>query len=544
MRIGIKLTLTAIFVLALATAAAAQSMGWVSVSADGTVNGGGSEMAVSDNGRFVAFTSTDPLVPGDTENTDVFVKDMNTGFVELVSKSSNGTFANSSSTGPIDISADGRFVTFESGATNLVPGDTNARSEIFIHDRQTGNTTRPLGTDGSAPLGGARDGAISANGRYVAFTGGGYEPGFAANDRGVYVFDRQSGMSERVTDGVAFVTTSATYANVDISDDGRYVAFTTGEFGSQDDVIIFDRNIDTYEIANPRNDGMRPQSSHPEDVSLSGNGRFVTFSSPDTNYVAGDPDGNDVFVYDANADSLERIAAGGTGVSNDPMPVISANGRFVAFTSREDVYDDAPNGQPDVVVYDRQTDTGEVVSRFDDGSPADSGSGSYNYEQAISRDGRFVAFYSDVEFDASDSGDGDVYIVDREGVPGPGGDACADKFDDVDDSNTFVDDICWLADEGITRGCNPPANTEFCPKDPVTRGQMGAFLVRALGYTDNGGGDLFIDDNGNTFEGDIDRLGTAGVTRGCNPPANTQYCPNEDVTREQMAAFLRRALSG
>jgi hypothetical protein len=73
---------------------------------------------------------------------------------------------------------------------------------------------------------------------------------------------------------------------------------------------------------------------------------------------------------------------------------------------------------------------------------------------------------------------------------------------------------------------------------------LAAFLVRALGYTDNGGGDLFIDDNGNTFEGDIDRLGTAGVTRGCNPPANTQYCPNEDVTREQMAAFLRRALSG
>jgi hypothetical protein len=118
-----------------------------------------------------------------------------------------------------------------------------------------------------------------------------------------------------------------------------------------------------------------------------------------------------------------------------------------------------------------------------------------------------------------------------------------DLFDD-DNGNTFEGDIDRLGTAGVTRGCDPPANTEFCPDDPVTRGQMAAFLVRALGYTDNGGGDLFIDDNGNTFEGDIDRLGTAGVTRGCNPPANTQYCPNEDVTREQMAAFLRRALSG
>ncbi len=71
---------------------------------------------------------------------------------------------------------------------------------------------------------------------------------------------------------------------------------------------------------------------------------------------------------------------------------------------------------------------------------------------------------------------------------------------------------------------------------------MAAFLVRALGYTDDGGGDLFTDDDGSVFEGDIDRLGTAGVTRGCNPPANTRFCPGSNVTRGQMAAFLHRAL--
>ncbi|RLE22643.1 MAG: hypothetical protein DRJ50_07320, partial [Actinobacteria bacterium] len=59
---------------------------------------------------------------------------------------------------------------------------------------------------------------------------------------------------------------------------------------------------------------------------------------------------------------------------------------------------------------------------------------------------------------------------------------------------------------------------------------------------DDGGGDLFTDDNDSIFEADIDRLGTAGVTRGCNPPTNTRFCPNANVTRAQMAAFLHRAL--
>lgn len=113
-----------------------------------------------------------------------------------------------------------------------------------------------------------------------------------------------------------------------------------------------------------------------------------------------------------------------------------------------------------------------------------------------------------------------------------------------DDGNTFEADIEWLGGVGVTRGCNPPLNDRYCPDEHVTRGQMAAFLVRAFGYTDNGGGDLFVDDDGNTFEDDIDKLATAGVTVGCNPPTNTEYCPNDVVTRGQMAAFLRRALDG
>ena len=111
-----------------------------------------------------------------------------------------------------------------------------------------------------------------------------------------------------------------------------------------------------------------------------------------------------------------------------------------------------------------------------------------------------------------------------------------------DDGHVFEGDINKLATAGITRGCNPPANTMYCPDDSVTRGQMAAFLVRAMGYSDSGVGDLFVDDDGSVFEADIDRLGTAGVTKGCNPPVNDRYCPNELVKRDQMASFLTRAL--
>jgi hypothetical protein len=113
------------------------------------------------------------------------------------------------------------------------------------------------------------------------------------------------------------------------------------------------------------------------------------------------------------------------------------------------------------------------------------------------------------------------------------------RFDDVPDSHLFSADIDWLADAGITKGCNPPDNTRFCPDDNVTRGQMAAFLVRALNLTDTGTTD-FTDDDTSIFETDIEKLAAAGITRGCNPPDNTRFCPDDNVTRGQMAAFLHR----
>jgi len=111
-----------------------------------------------------------------------------------------------------------------------------------------------------------------------------------------------------------------------------------------------------------------------------------------------------------------------------------------------------------------------------------------------------------------------------------------------DDGNVHEGSIEAIAAAGITKGCNPPTNDRYCPHDPVTRGQMAAFLARALDLP-AATVDAFDDDAGLVFEADINRLAAAGITKGCNPPANDRYCPDAIVTREQMAAFLARGYS-
>ena len=130
-----------------------------------------------------------------------------------------------------------------------------------------------------------------------------------------------------------------------------------------------------------------------------------------------------------------------------------------------------------------------------------------------------------------------AFLVRTFGLADDGG---VDWFTD-DDESVFESDINRLAAAGITAGCNPPANDRFCPDSTISREQMAAFLVRALDLIDAGPGDLFVDDNNSIFETDIDRLATAGITLGCNPPANDRFCPKAAVRRDQMASFLVRS---
>ncbi|MGH8911711.1 MAG: S8 family serine peptidase, partial [Acidimicrobiia bacterium] len=113
------------------------------------------------------------------------------------------------------------------------------------------------------------------------------------------------------------------------------------------------------------------------------------------------------------------------------------------------------------------------------------------------------------------------------------------SFDDVPEGHLFHAAITWLAEQGITRGCNPPTNSLFCPDDDVTRGQMAAFLNRALDLGPTGN-DFFVDDEGSVFENDINELAAAGITKGCNPPANDQFCHDRTLSRAEMATFMVR----
>lgn len=175
------------------------------------------------------------------------------------------------------------------------------------------------------------------------------------------------------------------------------------------------------------------------------------------------------------------------------------------------------------------------------GSSTDLGGGIIRYSHAGSDGSQQDSISYSISDQYSESEPAQVTIQ-IEAPPDPSPDPSpTDTFIDDDDS-IFEADIEAIAASGVTKGCNPPINDRFCPKDHVTRETMAAFIVRALGLTD-GNHPGFVDvPSGSLFENDIKKLAQAGITRGCNPPLNDQFCPKDVVTRETMAAFMVRAL--
>ena len=503
---------------------------------DGVGGDGSSTHArLSDDGTLVAFlSSADNLVGDDTNGVqDAFVKNLVTGEIARVSVASDGTEGNDAtgSFGYIDISGDGQFVTFSSKATNLVAGDTNGFEDIFVHDLATG-ATELVSVDlaGNQHTSNSSHPALSEDGTFVAY--------LATTNSLIAVYDRDSDQTEYLDrDGANDFEGNW----VDISADGTYVAFETRDLSPNSAYVRYDRDSDSWERADPRLSG--DSESRLSWVSISGDGRYVAYANVDDNIVAGDSDDLvDVFVWDGNTGTVEIVEADAFtgGESLEVRPRLSADGQFLVFVTgiTNDPYPGGTASYYEVYRYDRQADIVERISEYADGTPIDK----HAKNPVVSADGRYVGFDTSSALDDDDvEGVTDVYVIDTVGTTVPPS-GCVENFTDVDDNNVFQADICWLAQEGITLGCNPPVNDKFCPTGNVTRGQMAAFLVRALGYTDDGGGNLFVDDDDSVFESNIDRLGTAGVTLGCNPPTNDKFCPLDNVTRQQMAAFLRRAL--
>lgn len=344
----------------------------VSVSTAGAQASDGSfDAAISADGRFVAFTSNaSNLVAGDTNaRGDVFIHDRQGGTTERVSVASDGAQANDASGSP-SISADGRYVAFQSQASNLVAGDTNAAMDIFVRDRVTGTTERvSLDAAGNE---GIRDNpnaaptstlpAISADGRLVVFESWARLVPDDTNGRAdVYLRDRVAGTTERLS--VAGGTIEEGGTRPAISGDGSVVAYVAE---TPDVVVVRDLRDGSAEVVGP--DGAPLHPNQGDGLAVSNDGRFVAFAArgnvlPDDTYI----EAAHVYVRDRQTGDLERVSVSDSGevMTSSQIqfvgPAISADGRYVAFgqgTADPRYRDtsltpDDANNQYDVFIRDR-----------------------------------------------------------------------------------------------------------------------------------------------------------------------------------------------
>jgi murein DD-endopeptidase MepM/ murein hydrolase activator NlpD/cold shock CspA family protein len=347
----------------------------VSVASDGTQGNGWSEIATtSADGRYIAFVSqANNLVSGDTNDRrdlwgrDIFVHDRQTGETSLVSVASDGTQGN----GPsyfASISADGRHVAFYSWASNLVVGDTNGREDIFVHDRQTGETSlASVASDGTQGNGPSDFPSISADGRFVAFVSeaSNLVIGDTNGREDIFVHDRQTGETSLVSVGSDGTQGNGPSDFPSISADGRFVAFVSeasnlvvGDTNGWEDIFVHDRQTGETSLVSVASDGTQGNGDSVE-VSNSADGRYVAFTSYASNFVSNDINrGADVFVHDRQTDQTTCVSldlGGSPGNSYSFMPSISPDGGYVAFTSNANnlILGDI-NGVMDVFLHDQR----------------------------------------------------------------------------------------------------------------------------------------------------------------------------------------------
>ena len=446
------------------------------------------DAGMSADGRFVAFWSAATnLVPGDTNGVaDVFVRDRQTGTTQRISVSSNGDQADDESRDP-SISADGRYVAFWSFATNLVPNDTNGRADVFVYDRQTSTIVRAsVDSSGNEANNHCFFPSLSADGRYVAFESSADDlvAGDTNGVQDVFVRDLVAGTTERVSFGSTGAQPNADCGLASISPDGRFVAFEStatnlvaGDANGSRDVFLRDRQAGTTEIVSV-DSAEHKGNGDSRAPAVSADGRYVAFESAATNLVPGDTNGHhDVFVRDRQDGTTTRVSVDSAGVQANGdciNPSISGDGRFVAFTGlATNLVPGDTNGADDIFLRDRTTSTTERVS-------VDSGGRQANGQSAdpwVSADGSRVVFTSTAQIlDPADTNDRfDVFVRERGFVamtslcdPGASG---------------VIGCPCSNAPAGAGRGCDNSASTGGAALAAVG----GAFLSSdSLAFTTSG----------------------------------------------------------
>ncbi len=320
----------------------------VSVAADGTqADDGSGDAAISADGRFVAFASrATNLVAGDTNGCfDVFVRDLQTGSVQRVSVSSAGVEGDRDSYGPA-LSADGRYVAFYSWARNLVSGDTNDTSDVFVFDTQSGTCVRASVSSSGVQGNSTSDQvALSADGRTVAFasTSTNLSAGLGSGVANIFVRDLVLGVTSCASLDPAGLEGDSWSLNPALSPDARWVAFRSyatnlvpADGNEAADILVHDRSTGVTTRASLSSTGVQANADC-EDPQISSDGRYVLFTSSATNLVAGDSNGvEDVFLRDrlfGTTILLSNALAGAPANGESLLAAFTPDTRFVSFTS-------------------------------------------------------------------------------------------------------------------------------------------------------------------------------------------------------------------
>jgi Tol biopolymer transport system component len=325
------------------------------------------------------------------------------GAVKRVSVGPSGLEGDEYSQEP-SLSANGRFVAFESGAGNLVRGDTNGTADVFVRDRKERATRRvSVGLNGAEPDGNSYGPAISATGRFVAFASSAANlvPGDTNREPNVFLRDLGTGNIWRLSEGPGGIQGDSFSQTPAISAFGRFVAFVSlatnlvpNDTNNTQDVFVHDRRTGAIRRVSVATGGAQGDGSFNEAPAISADGRFVAFYSDSTNLVPNDTNGvADIFVHELPTGQTRRVSVGAGGEQSNGFsasPSLSADGRFVAFISiANNLVPGDTNGEFDVFVRDRRTGTTKRVSVGPDGTQ---GTGGTIEETAISADGRAVAF--------------------------------------------------------------------------------------------------------------------------------------------------------
>jgi len=424
-----KLPIAAIlFILLLACKAPASaqpsSVSLVSATSDGTagVNGQVFSVATNDDGTVIAFSTNRAINSLDTNNVnDVYVVDTKAGTTTMISVDASGLPGNGNSGGTefgLTLSGDGRYVAFDSQASNLVSGDTNDKRDVFVYDMATKTTERvSLSSAGAEAPNGGSTSQISRNGLRVLFASSDkLADGDSNSSSDFYIRDRNSGTT------VLASPSTVTSDHPSMSADGLFVSFKTEtklidtDTNGRGDIYRYDLTSKQTVIVSAKD--QIPGNNVSSFSALSGDGRYVVFTSYASNLVDGDSnDKGDVFIKDMNTGIIEVVSVTPSGVSGNDnsgnsFPAVSSDGRFVAFDSlATNLVDGITTSNIQVFLRDRTLQKTYLLSAKP-GGEAPNGL-AYMTPNSLSADGQIAVFLSEAtNIDAKDINDfRDGYIA-------------------------------------------------------------------------------------------------------------------------------------